>query len=542
MRIDAALEPTSRKLSARKTELWAMLAERVVDECHPEQRDFVLDIARYIVALVGRGGGKTTGGRARFLRRMLTVAKSQCLFVARTKDHAKGLIWKETQASFTALGLRAGVDVVYNQTTLTATLAHNGSSLHLVGADKISDLDSLRGITFHEIGIDEAASHPDKLLSYLIKEVLGPRLHPRGSLWLIGTAGKRLSGQFYEVSRKGSKLSRPWKERDAFPGWKLWSFHKWTIESAIEATKDRPVQALLDQLETNRLEIASHGYSEDNPIKRREYDAEWAADETLNVYRYRVHDEDGRLWNQWDPPREGPLSIAVLPAGLGSWIHAVTMDPGYTDPTAINVFSLSLDDPTRTIYHRLGMEQTEMWPQLVAHALVGEAVDLAAPAGIIGAIGSWPSVMVADTAHQMAMALLAELLNVYSIHVEPAQKGFRYKVGAIDVVNGDLVDGRIKVLKGSKLEEQLLDLQWDEGKNGEQIERRGAPNHSTDCLVYGRAALSEYMSAVPPPAQQPKPLDPRAPGYVPPLPQAPDENDLAHLLGTEDDYAALLGG
>lgn len=537
MRLDAGLEPTAQKLAARDVSEWTPLVERMVSECHPEQRDFVLDLARYIVALVGRGGGKTTGGDVRFVRRMLTGRGARCLFIARTRDHAKQLIWSETKEMFAKLGFTAGKDIVYNESSLTATIVRNGASLRLVGADKIADLESLRGKTYHEVGIDEAASHPDRLLSYLIREVIGPRLV--GSLWLIGTAGSRLKGLFYEVSRRGSKLSRAWKDRDAHPGWKGWSLHKWSLKSAIEATAARPIAKLLELYAAQLDEIAAQGMSDDNPAKRREYDAEWAADDTINVYRYRIYNEAGELWNRWDPERVGPMAIAKLPDGFDDWVHVVVMDPGFSDPTAINVFALAPADPSRTIYHRLCLEATGMYAQTVAHTLIGAELKHDQPAGVIGAIGEWPNAMIADPAHQMAQALLAELANVYGIHIEPAQKGFRYKVGAIDVVNGDLVDARIKVLKDSELEEQLIDLQWDESRTGEQIERKGQPNHSADCLVYGRALLSRFMSAIATPEAPPH-LDPRSPGYVPPMPAEPAEDDYEQLMNY-DDYTALLG-
>jgi len=537
MRLDAGLDETQRKQDARDVSGWLALVDRLVDECHPEQRDFVLDLARYIVGLVGRGGGKTTAGNVRFVRCMLTTAGARCLFVARTRDHARQLIWLETKEMFTRLGFVAGKDVVYNESTLTATLTRNGASLRLVGADKIADLEALRGKTYHEVGIDEAASHPDKLLAYLIREVIGPRLV--GSLWLIGTAGRRLKGLFYEVSRRGSKLSRPWKDRAAYPDWKGSSLHRWSLKSAIDATADRPIPKLLELYAAQQLEIAAQGLSDDNPVKRREYDAEWAADDTLNVYSYRIYNEAGELWNQWNPERVGPLAIAKLPDTFTDWVHIIAMDPGFTDPTAINVFATSPSDPSRTIYHRLCYEQTKLHARPIAHLLIGSELKHDAPTGIIGAIGEWPNAMIADPAHQMAQALLAELVEVYGIHIEPAQKGFRYKVGAIENVNGDLVDGRIKVLKDSELEEQLLDLQWDESKTGEQIERKGQPNHSADCLAYGRALLQQFMSAIAPPPAPPLPADPRSPGYVPPMLTEPSE-DYSHLMG-DDDYSALLG-
>lgn len=534
MRLDAALEPTERRVNAKDRTYWLKLVDRLINECHPEQRDFVLDDAFLIAALVGRGGGKTTGGDVRFMRRMLLTDEAKCLFVARTRQHAKSLIWDDTKKMFTRLGFVDGVDIVYNETDLVATLTRNGSSLRLVGADKMAYLEPLRGISWHEIGIDEGASHPDTIIAYLIDEVAGPRL--LCALWMVGTAGKRLKGRFYEITRRGATESRLYRERDKFPGWVKWSFHKWSLESAIESTKDRPIKKLIEIREAQRRLIAANGWTDQTPAKRREIDAEWASDETITVYRYRVHNEAGELWNQWDPERIGPMALAKLPDHLGNWVFAVAMDPGFSDPTAINAFAFSYDDPSHTIYHIFCSETPGLWPQLIANLLLGPERKLDEPGGLIGAIGVWPNIMVSDTAHQMSEAILAELLNNYKINIEPAKKGFHYKVGAIEVVNGELEAGRIKVLKDSELEDQLIDLQWDENRTGTQIERKGQPNHSADCLVYGRAALAVYISdgAAPPPPPPSAPLDPRAAGYVPPLPRAPADDGLGGLLGDPD--------
>jgi hypothetical protein len=541
-RIDAALGETERQLAARDTGAWASIVDRLVAECHPEQRAYVLDPGRYLVALVGRGGGKTTGGNVRFVRRMLTRKGSRCLFVARTRLHAKTLIWAETKDMFDKLGFVRGVDITYNETELTATIVRNGSSLRLVGADKAADLESLRGKTWNEVVIDEAASHPDRLLEYLIKEVIGARLV--GALSLIGTAGKRLKGLFYEASRRGSKISRPWGDRDAHPDWRGWSLHRWSLKSAIEATRDRPIAKLLELRDAQEEEFAAHNLSPDNPARKREYDAEWASDETTNVYRYQIyHPKTGELWNQWDPPRVGPMALAELPAGFSSWVHVLAMDPGYSDsdPLALNLFSVAVDDPTRTVYHRWGFEASGMYAQPIAKLLIGDALKHDEIGGLFAALGEWPNALVADPAH--AKAILAELDNVYGIHFEAAEKGFRYKVGAIEVVNGDLVEARIKALKDSQLEAQLLDLQWDESaRTGEQIERKGQPNHSTDCLVYARAAIATFITASVADRKPPTITDPRAPGYVPPLPTEAPPEDYSHLMGDQTDYAALLGG
>lgn len=546
-RLDSALDETVRYTESLDTSGWADLVARLVRDCHPEQRDFVLCDARYIAACIGRGGGKTTGGNVRFLRRMMTTPGAVCIFVAKTRTHAKDILWLDTKELFRKLGFRAGRDIIYNETTLTARLARNGSSLRLIGADSQKDMDGVRGNTYHEVGIDEAAAHPDSLLTYFIREVIGMRLV--GSLWLIGTAGKRPKGIFYEATRRGAERSRPWKDRAQHPEWRGWWSHKWTLDSAIEATKDRPIPALLEIQQAQREEIAANGYSDDNPIKRREFDAEWAVDDAANVYSYRIHlagDEaarrgvpDGTLWNQWNPERVGPMAIAKLPDTFDDWIHIIAIDPGFSDPTAINVFSASPTDQTRTIYHRLCLERREMRPELIAKALIGDELNHEKPGGVIGAIGEWPACIIGDPAHQMALAIFSEMASVYSIHIEPAPKGFRYKVGAIEVVNGDLVDGRLRVLKDSELEAQMLDLQWDETRTGELMERKSQPNHSTDCAVIARGAFSRFITIGSAEIPGDPASDPRSPSYSPPMPDTAPADDYSQLF--QDDYAALLG-
>lgn len=542
-RLDAGLEETERLAAARDTSHWQDLITRLIDDCHPEQRDFVLDPSRHITVLCNRGAGKTIGGMVRFIRRMLTTPQANCFYLAKFREHAERLMWLPLKGCLAKLGFIEDRDVVYNETKLRCTIVKNGATLQLFGADKPGYIEALRGQSYHEVGIDEASIHPDRILMILRHEIIGPRL--LGAFWLAGTPGRTLKGIFYEASRRGSKIARLWKERDQFPDWKGWSLHKWSLKSAIEATKDRPIKALLEIFAAQLDEMA--GMSEDNPIRRRELDGEWAADDTINVYRYRIHITgedavargvpDGSLWNQWDPPRIAPYGLAEMPSTFSDWAHVIAIDLGFSDPTAINVFAFSPSDPTRTIYHRLCFEQKGLHAQPIAHKLIGEDLNHEDPGGIIGAIGGWPNGMVADSAHQMGAMILAELAKVYGVAIEAAVKGFKYKIGAIEVVNGDLVDGRIKILKGSRLEDQLVDLQWAESRNGDPMERKDQPNDSCDTLVYARAVISRLITAgsVAPEDHVPKPGDR---DYTPPLP-SDNADDYSHLM--QDDYQSLLG-
>lgn len=535
MRVDAIFQDSARQRERSDASRWVAAIEKLVDECHPEQRAAVLDRALYIGMIVGRGGGKSFAMLVRFLRAMIRRTGARCFYVAKTKDHARDVIWSDLKALIRKVGMVDDVDVIYNETKLSVTMTCNGAQLKLVGADKQHDIDKLRGPTYTEVGIDEMGAQTDKIVRYLIEEVVGPRLV--GAFCLGGTAGKQPQGLWHEITGPKSAIARLWTERHDGPELQ-WSAHRWSLLSAIESTRARPIAKLLELFEAQRLYIAANGWSDDNPKKRREIDAEWVQDNTEAIYQYKALLEDGTPWCQWDPPREGPLRLAVLPSEFREWVHIVALDLGSSDPTSINLFATALDDKTCTIYHRYGYDQKGLYARPIAELLLGEHRDHAQPGGIIGAIGRWPNGMVADATH-LGQAILDELSNVYGIAIEPAEKGWHYKLGAIEVLKGDFHEGRFKVLKGSTLEKQLMNLIWGLNTRGEFVEPRGPRNDAADTAVYGRQLIAEFMTghgeAPPPPDEDQQPARAEQP---PPRPRGvslDEEPDLYASAYDDDD-------
>lgn len=472
-RLDALLADTRVRVRARDTTDWIEKERILLDACHPKQRAFVIDPGRRIAALVARGGGKTTGGRARLMRRMLTTPKARCLYVATTRVQAEELMW----APLKDLCERLGLEARFNETKLRCTLTRNGATLRLVGADDKREIDKLRGQPFHEVGVDEAASYPTQLLEHLIFRIIGPRLGDYGGgLWLIGTPGHVLSGPFYDATRPGSDIHRAWEDRDRpeFADWHRWSHHHWSV---LDGAPTVPAMARL--WTEALLEKEANQWSDSHPVWRREYLGAWAADDTETVYRYRAHAETGEELNQWDPPRDPRTGLAILPEGH-DWRYCYGLDLGHSDPMALVIFAYS---PTERVLRQIyGFEQRGMYAQTIAELLLGPDKDADHPEGLIGATG-WPDAIVADTAG-LGDALLDELANVYGVRIDAAQK--KNKHDAIELFNGDLVEGRIKVLKGSSLETQLLSLQWGEDQWGKIRENKAQANHSTDAAIYCR--------------------------------------------------------
>lgn len=469
---------------ARDTTDWEEKERILLSSCHPKQLGFVTDPGRRVAALVARGGGKTTGGRARFVRKMGTTPKARCLYIATTRDQAEELMWGPLKDLCEALD----IDAKFNETKLRCEFVKTGATLRLVGADNKREIEKLRGIPFYEVGIDESASYPTQLLDHLLFRVIGPRLGDHnGVLWLIGTPGHILKGPFYDATRPGSEISRPYADRGKpeFADWNRWSFHRWTLEDGAKS-----VPAMRNLWREALLEKEANNWSDTHPVWLREYKGQWAADDTEHIFKYRPHTEEGEPLNQWDPPRDR-RGFAELPSDFADWRFVFGMDMGHSDPFALQVFAWSPSDPGKTLYHVWEFNQRGMYARTIAQMLIGEALDHDRLGGAMESTG-WPDAMVADMAG-LGGAQLDELKNVYGIGIKAAEK--KNKHDAIELFNGDLLDGRIKILKGSVLEEQLMSLQWDEDDYGRLREHKGMRNDCTDAAIYARREAQHLLSA-----------------------------------------------
>lgn len=460
---------------------------KIVESCHPRQREFVEDTHRRITGLCGRRAGKTTGVRARLVIRMLRTPRARCLYIALTRESAKLLLWHDLKD----LCERLGIAAEFNETALRCTFMRNGSTLELGGCDSNAEVDKFRGRKFHEVAIDESASFPAKRLDFLINRVIAPTLGDyKGTLVLVGTPGHILSGIFYDGTRRGSEEHRPYADRDApeYATWGLkWSSHAWALIDGAPF-----IEALANAWEEAHANKEANRWSDDHPVWMREWLGLWAADSTENVFKYRPH-VDGQPWNQWDPERVGPLKIAKLPE-RGDWAYVLSMDLGASDLFALTAWAFSPSDPDRFIYQIYEFSDKGMYARRIAELLLGPERSHEKLAGVIGAIGEWPLGMVADLAG-LGDNLIKELREVYGIPCAGADKGFKYKFPAIELCNGDLVDGRIKILKGSLLEREVMQLQWVADEYGRLSENRAQSNHASDSFIYARQVIARLFES-----------------------------------------------
>lgn len=479
---------------------WAdSIRARLLPLCHPKQRQFVEDPGRRVAARVGRGGGKTTAWVVRAVIKATRIKRARLIFIATTRVAAEELIWEKLKTLLGELDVASD----FNETKLRCRIKRTSSVIRLVGADDKREIEKLRGQSFHEVGIDEMASHPPELLEQLIDRVIGPRLGDvDGVICMFGTPGHILRGPAYDATRPGSPRHRPYDRRDdaEFAGWLGWSSHSWTLRDAadagIVAQRKLWAEALREKQEK--------GWSDDNPVWLREYLGEWAADNTDTIFKFRAYAEDGStMWNLWDPERSGPMSLAKLPDIPGAeWLVVYGADMGHSDPFALTAWAYSPQDRTRTVYQIFEFERTKMYAQTIAKVLLGEAdnvlgvCDASSPSGLIGETG-WPTALVADVTH-LGQSILDELANVYGVRFAPALQ--KEKFAGIEQVNGWLIPGRVKVLKGSLLAQQIATLQWQVNEFGEMKENKAQANHLTDSMLYALRKIAnawegEYQEA-----------------------------------------------
>lgn len=600
-------KPHARKKAARRVlspdHLWAAkITKQILSDCHPWQGDGVIDPSRRVVFCIGRGGAKTTTERARAMIKLIWLRNQRLGYAATSADHARELNWDKLKDACEAYGITTNgpdPDVSFLETKMRMTCHRTGSVYRLRGVEDKADAEKFRGFPQAEFQVDECGSFSPELLGYLLTSCVSPRLGealalpPRLLEFLVGweetdvealedflapvvwedqrggcivlgsTPPAQKRGEFYEVTREGSKRHRPYAKRNEpeYAGWLGYSSHYWSLPDVVALPRARALYpALVYNWEEALKEKAEKGWSDENPIWKREYLGIWADDDTDTVFRYRPH-VDGKEWNQWNPLgwETSPTArnttvddlrkiVKILRDQFPDVRFIVQADEGFKDPFALNVFGFSPRDLERRIWHCFAFERTEMYARLTAELMIGEVevAEMLATGkfpekcgGIFGVIG-WPDGMGIDGDD----STIAELANVYGLMMVKSDRKPDAKIGRIELTNGDMVDGRIKILKDTPLEKQIVVLQWKETDFGQRKEDKAQSNHSTDTLVDGRkliATLFESGAVV----QEGKTVASASTGYVDPMGLAPgigtdsqadnEEALLAPSEWTEDD-------
>ena len=365
-----------------------------------------------------------------------------------TRGVSRGILWIPPGTGLKRINDEFGLGIKFHDTFLEATFP-NGSMITLRGADTHGEIDKMRGVPYDLVIIDESKSFPTSLLTELVEEVLEPTMNDRmGTVVIMGTPGCILQGVFYEATKKGSTIARPYQGRDWWSGPFEWSAHSWDIQDNVA------MPHLWDAAKARKVK---RGWSDDNPIWRREYRGEWLADDSALVYKYFSDRND---WKP-DPDSEAPFG---LPEGH-EWRFLLGLDLGFDDDFALVIAAYSDTHP----------EMFQVFDYSEPHLIISDIVHKIREAEEM--CGEF-DVMVGDRGG-LGKMIFEELAQTYGIHIEAADK--QEKRTYIELLNSDLMEARIRILEGSKLSMEMGFLQWDETGLKED---KACPNHACDAFLY----------------------------------------------------------
>jgi hypothetical protein len=458
---------------------------------NPHQQALAVDPNPRVGGICPRRSGKTYGGAATALITCEAKPGAIVVVICLTLKQLRRNWWLGATSGITNLAQKYGIPISTNSSELRWE-HENGSIGYLLGAESLEQMEYLRGMEADLYIIDEAGSFAPMVLQHLLDDILEPqRASRRGRIMMIGTPSAVISGPYYE----GSNLD--WVKRDdagniikhgclltdqepelGFTRRDYVSLHKWTME-------DNGAQPWL--WEEAQAFRKLKGWAEDHPTWRREYKGEWVNDGTGLVYRYLASKNEGKAVN-WEPVRT-MANPTGLPQELGPWHLVFGLDLGFEDPTALVVAA----------YSETAQELRHVWDYTEEHLLEPDVRALLDRT--IRRFGM-PDMIFADTSNLSKM-LVETFRQRYGYPVERAERA--EKNDHIELLNADLVTGKVKVIAGTNLETQLASVPWDLSKGdkkelahkGKLVEDKKVPNDLTDAFLYlYRGCLHHFARSV----------------------------------------------
>lgn len=201
-----------------------------------------------------------------------------------------------------------------------------------------------------------------------------------------------------------------------------------------------------------------------------------------------LRDGEGLVYKYDAGRNRAPGLRAVLPPQRGAWFFILSHDYGTTSATAWAVLGWQPHDPV--LYVIESFKHENMSPSEAA-IISRELVKRYEPQRVVGDMSG------------LGKGYADEARKRLHIPVEAAPK--ENKRGYIDLLNGDLLGGRLKLLDGNEdLEKEWTELPWAKHRvEGEQRkEAEGFPNHIADAVLYGWRVAYAYLEE--PRAEPPK--------------------------------------
>jgi hypothetical protein len=439
---------------------------KYIETLHPKQRAFVEDQSKRKTALCGRRGGKTHGIGCWLLDGCEKKPRAKSLYVALTRAKAKSVLWDDCLEPLSRrfdLGLR----LVHDEGALY--IVHpNGHRIWLLGVDKQSEVDKVRGEKLWRVVIDEAQAFGEHMAELVEQAIEWALMDYDGQMALTGTPNPDATGYFWAATT------------GLDPNFAKWPVFTWTV-------LDNP--AIPHAAEWLTETMARNKWDEKHPTYRREFLGEWTEDRGALIYPI-AYDANG-----WTPGRYdvGELSDQPLPEptpfGLppGKYQFGLGVDIGFSENSTAFCLAANLVGSGR-IYLLKSYTLSRVIPtQLAAQVqaireniktLTGQGLRVVVDEGALG-------------------KGYAEQMRVMGVGCEAAQK--TEKRAYQDFVRGLILNGSVRVHMGqcAELVDETRKLQFDPETN---LEDERYKRHCCDAMLYiVRAMVPRYVPERNPP-------------------------------------------
>lgn len=427
------IEETARRIKTQKT-------VDLLRGTFPEQRAFLLDPARLKAAHCSRGAAKSYTAGIGIFQTALAFAGCSCFYVTKTHDMARNIMWG---AVMKAIDRDFKLNTEFNETLLEGRLP-NGSTFRLTGIDgDRKQQDKLLGGKYKLVILDEVAFFETDLTEIIYKTLIPAIGRIDGSIWMMSTSSDYPRGLFYEVSR-------PEKEVRA----KGWSLHEWQWW-ANPYVKDALEKVRLELIEANPLIAETNHY-------KQHWLNQWVIDEEKLCYRFNP----ARNLIKAETPQFPNLS----PMG---WSRVLGVDTGWEDDNAFVLTAYHENDPNLYVL-KTHAQKRMTFDQVTAKIEEFMADPILAPHRII-----------IDGANKQGVESMRLRSNIPFEYADKLDKA-----SFIEICNGDLVQGKIKVLDipdNRGLCHEFVTLVW--AVDGDKIkypkkENPTIPNHRCDAFLY----------------------------------------------------------
>lgn len=368
-------------------------------------------------------GHNTNGLALRFKRTMDKYPKSQCVYLALTRESAKDIMWPVLQELNDKYGWNC--EFIPSQLSMKAP---NGATLRLYGADMKHFVKRLKGRKYPGVGVDEAQDFGTHLQS-LLDDVLKPATADYEDGWvaLTGTPGPVPNGYFFEVTQE-KKYG--------------YSLHQWTL---YENPYMPGPQEFVAELMKKR------SWDENNPTLLREYRNKWVLDVQS-------------LWIQY---KESVNHYVELPTK--KWHYILGIDLGFKDADALGLICYS-DDSKETYLVKEVITQKQGLTELV-----DQIKELQKAYNI--------DKMVIDEGG-LGKKLAEEMRRRHHIPVQAAEKSRKQET--VGFFNDALRTGIFKAKSGSKFvkDSYLVQIDWDKSTPDKIVVKKKPHSDIIDAVLY----------------------------------------------------------